>query len=106
MFLYLELTVVGSALDISADEFRDSCQNDESFRELLGLYHGNTLEVVLVEAICQDWVGACIEVGVLELILNDELLAEEFGCLFGNLVVTELEGNFSKVTVELMQRQR
>ena len=73
---------------------------------MLCLYLGNTLEVVLVETISQDRVGDCIEVGVLELILSDELLAEEFGCLFGNLVVTELEGNFSKVTVELMQRQR
>ena len=41
--------------------------------------------------------------GIIELILNQELLTELLSCLLSDVIVLQFEGNFRQITIELMK---
>lgn len=103
MLLDLQLTVVGPPLYVTSYKFGDLGKDDERLGQLLGFDQRDAREVGLVESECKQRVNFGVQMRILELVVDDELLAKSLGCLLGDLVVAELESNFSEVAGQLVQ---
>lgn len=103
LFLNLELTVVSPSLYFSANQLGDPSKNDKTLRKLLGLDLGYASQVVLVETVSENWVGTRVKMSILELVLDEELLAEYFCGLLGDLVMAQFESDFREIAMELME---